>query len=79
MSAAKKSAAKAAGKASKVEKFLAEVAADPARLGAFIKDPEKSLDDAKVKGANREKIKAALLHHIQQKLAAPPESHAVFI
>jgi hypothetical protein len=56
------------------EEFLADLAADPKKLGEFINDPEGAMDKAGIAKKHRPHIKNAIAYGVHRQLASSPEA-----
>jgi hypothetical protein len=60
------------------KQFLTDLAADPAKLGKFILDPEGAMDEAKIAKKDRPHIKNSVAHMVHHKLVKPPDAYYVW-
>lgn len=74
---AKKKTPKAGKKTAK--QFLAEIATDPEKLGRFILNPERVMNEAKIPKKDRVHIKNAIATVVHKKLARTPEAYLVMM
>jgi hypothetical protein len=56
------------------EEFLADLAADPKKLGDFINHPERAMNAAGIAKKHRAHIKNAIAYGVHRKLASCPEA-----